>query len=290
MIQEIGNEDLRVKISSKGAELQSIIGPDGCEYLWQGDPDYWDMRAPNPFPYIASHNMQYRLRGQVYSFAPMGLVVGRELEVTEVSETAVTFELRSTEALKESYPYDFVYRLTYSVEGYRLRIALDVRNLDTKMMYFAFGGHPGFNVPLEEGMAFEDYYLEFSEPCHPYEICLKNRLCAGMTAPYKLEDDIRIPLRHELFAHSALILGDTAKSVTLRNSHGKRGLTVDFPDMRYVGLFHTFGSDSAPFVCIEPWASMYGRDGVVEDMESQPDMIQLSPGNSYKNEWSVTVF
>ena len=29
-------------------------------------------------------------------------------------------------------------------------------------MYFGLGGHPGFNVPLEAGLSFEDYCLEFS--------------------------------------------------------------------------------------------------------------------------------
>ena len=33
----IENEKLRVRVSTKGAELQSIRGADGTEYLWQGD-------------------------------------------------------------------------------------------------------------------------------------------------------------------------------------------------------------------------------------------------------------
>ena len=31
-------------------------------------------------------------------------------------------------------------------------------------MIFGFGGHPGFNVPLEKGKHFEDYRLRFAQP------------------------------------------------------------------------------------------------------------------------------
>ena len=37
----IENEKLRVRVSTKGAELQSIRGADGTEYLWQGDERFW---------------------------------------------------------------------------------------------------------------------------------------------------------------------------------------------------------------------------------------------------------
>ena len=37
-------------------------------------------------------------------------------------------------------------------------------------MYFGIGGHPGFNIPMEEGLSFEDYELEFSRACEPQRI------------------------------------------------------------------------------------------------------------------------
>ena len=49
----IKNDKLKVEINAFGAELHSIQTPDGCEYLWQGDPAIWNGQAPNLFPYIA---------------------------------------------------------------------------------------------------------------------------------------------------------------------------------------------------------------------------------------------
>ena len=36
-------------------------------------------------------------------------------------------------------------------------------NKDDKVMYFGLGGHPGINVPLEQGKKFEDYSLCFDK-------------------------------------------------------------------------------------------------------------------------------
>ena len=40
------NDIISVVINSVGAELYSIkTKADGCEYLWQGDPEYWSYRG-----------------------------------------------------------------------------------------------------------------------------------------------------------------------------------------------------------------------------------------------------
>lgn len=57
----IKNEDLTVAVSGRGAELQFVLGVDGTEYLWQGDPKYWSDMAFTIFPFVA------RLFGGKYS-------------------------------------------------------------------------------------------------------------------------------------------------------------------------------------------------------------------------------
>ena len=48
----LDNGVLSVRVSSIGGQLLSVK-KDGKEYLWQGDPAFWEDRAPNLFPYIA---------------------------------------------------------------------------------------------------------------------------------------------------------------------------------------------------------------------------------------------
>ena len=56
----LNNEKLCVRVSSLGAELRSVRGADGTEYLWQGDERFWRGRATNIFPYVG------RLTGDSY--------------------------------------------------------------------------------------------------------------------------------------------------------------------------------------------------------------------------------
>ena len=53
MRHTIKNARLTVVAEEDGAQLRSILGADGTEYLWQGDPKYWSDRALNIFPYVA---------------------------------------------------------------------------------------------------------------------------------------------------------------------------------------------------------------------------------------------
>ena len=52
MLYEISNERLTVSIDSVGAELFAITDRRGTQYLWQGNPAWWNDRAPVLFPYV----------------------------------------------------------------------------------------------------------------------------------------------------------------------------------------------------------------------------------------------
>ena len=74
MLHTLHNEFLSVIASEQGAELQSVLGADGTEYLWQGDPTYWRNRAVNIFPYVARlTDGSYYLDGKLYHMDIHGL-------------------------------------------------------------------------------------------------------------------------------------------------------------------------------------------------------------------------
>ena len=98
-----------------------------------------------------------------------------------------------------------------------------------------------------------------------------------------------LPLRHDLFDRDAIILKNMDRTVTLSAGEGTRGVTVSYPRMRYLGIWHKPESD-APFVCLEPWLSLPSRDGVVEDLSQQNDLMALLPGEVYVNQWTATIF
>lgn len=77
--------------------------------------------------------------------------------------------------------------------------------------------------------------------------------------------------------------------MTLSAGEGTRGLTLSCPRMRYLGIWHQPGT-SAPYVCLEPWASLPSRQDVVEDLAQQNDLLSLEPGQRYENRWTITIF
>ncbi len=290
MLTTIQNSDLTVTVCDRGAQLQSIQSSDGTEYLWQGDPAYWTSRAPNIFPYVARLTEgKFYYQGNVYGFGNHGLVRYADLAVVDASPDSVTYRLESDEDTLRQYPFPFRYTMRYQVQGKRLLMQTTVENTGTKRMFFAVGGHPGFNVPLEDGLSFSDYCLEFDEPAEPYRLLLAD---SGAVTPgqerYPLEDGRRIPLDHSLFDHDAIVLHHTAKTVALKAKGGRRGVTVSFPDFRYVGFWHKPKTD-APYVCIEPWTSLPSREGIIENLALQSDLLHLDPGEKYKTEWWIEI-
>ena len=290
MIHTIKNEFLTVSAKEAGAELMSILGAEGTEYLWQGDAKYWSDRALNIFPYVARLNEgKYYLDGELHEMAIHGIAPYRCFTVTENDGTRMVFELRSDEKTRSAYPREFVFRIVYALQGKTLTVSFVCENRDEKCMYFGLGGHPGFNVPLAPGKKFEDYRLRFAETCEPLRVGF-NADCfvTHEDVPFWLENGTDIPLRHDLFDDDAIVLRNMAREVTLDCGEGP-GVTVRFPGMQYLGLWHWPKTD-APYICIEPWCSLPADAGSITVFEEQRDLIALEPGKTYENIWSITIF
>lgn len=60
-----------------------------------------------------------------------------------------------------------------------MSVIYKVKNLDENTMYYSIGGHPGFNVPLTEGEAFEDYYVKMTPETSREHYCWKGRILAA---------------------------------------------------------------------------------------------------------------
>ena len=290
MIHILKNDYLTVQVNEEGAQLWSIQTKDGTEYLWQGDPRYWADRAPNLFPQIGlCTDGTYTLHGKAYHMDIHGFLKDMILSADEVRSNRLVLSCQDTKETRVIYPFHFRYQITYTLEGRLLRIAISVDNQDQQEMYFAVGGHPGFNLPLDEGLDYDDYYLQFptGSTAKRAECTAGDCIMLGQVTDYPLIRD-RIPLSHQLFAQRVLVLTEMPRQVTLKSEKGRRQVTVSYPDMKYLGIWKCLGT-TAPYVCIEPWTCMSARKGIVEAYESHPDMIHLAPGGHYENHWSIQI-
>ncbi len=287
----IENEVIKVEISEMGAELMSIKSKaDGTEYLWQGNPEFWGGRAYNLFPICGRLTEgKYTYAGKTYEMNLHGFVRKSQLTAKPIDSKSIEFSICDNEKTLAMYPFAFVYTICYALDGGKIAMTVTVENKDTKEMYFALGGHPGFNVPLGEGQ-FEDYRLEFAPACQPKAIYMSDTCyVTAREDDFKLRCSKSLALKHDLFDRDAILLKDIAHSISIKSSKSKKSVTVEFPeDMKYVGIWHA-PKKEAPYVCIEPWTSVPANDGVIDELTTKRDMFKLQPNNKKVLEWSITV-
>lgn len=291
MEYEIRNEYLTVSVSSKGGELRSVCDQDGREYLWQGDASTWRDRGPNLFPYVG------RLTGGIYTYQNQSYHMGvhgflRNMEMTLVSlkRDTLVMELRDCRETREQYPFSFVLQIQWRLEKNMLEITYRVENRDEKQMYFGIGGHPGFRIPLEDGLTLEDYYLDFGTEAEPVSLGLsEDNFMTGSNVPLPLREKRCLDLSRELFVKDSIVLQGMPQQVSLRSRKGTRGIRVEYPQMDYLVLW-VWPEGEIPFLCIEPWSSLPSRKNVTESLEGQKNLEALQAGKTYENQWSITVF
>ena len=304
MIYTLKNSEMEVQVSSKGGELVSLRDADKTEYIWIGDATYWKRHAPQLFPCIGRlTNNQYRMDGALHEMGQHGFLRDYELTKVESEEQDIVLDgaadpagaaslhlqLMSDASTRQLYDRDWTVDIFYSLCGKTLNVKFQLRNRDARTMRFGYGIHPGFNVPLNPALRFEDYRLDFHEVSTPKQMELTERYTiSGGMHDYTLEEGRYLPLQHSLFNHDAIILKDMPHTVTLGSQKDEKKVTVTFPDMPYLGIWHAPETD-APFVCIEPWSSLPSTDGIIDKFETKPDFITVEPEETYTNSWSISI-
>lgn len=290
MNYSIRNEKLTLVIASKAGEFRSIKDAQGREYLWQGDEATWSDRGPNLFPYIGRMtDKSYRYKGDVYHMDIHGILPYAEMKLVEQRSDSLTLRLESSEETKRQYPFDFVLDITWTLDEETITICYQVQNTGDRKMHFGIGGHPGFRVPVETGLAFEDYHIDFGENARPRRILFsEDCFVLEEDEALELEEGRYLNLRHNLFDQDAIVLKEMPKTVTLGTGKSGKMIRVAFPDMEFLGIWH-WPHVEVDYVCIEPWSSLPSRKDVVEDLEKQKDLLSLEPGSTYTNTWSITI-
>lgn len=289
--------DLSAAIDPHGAQLTSLaLG--GREYLWQGDPIWWNRHAPVLFPIVGT------LRDGCATSAAGEIALGRhglardyDHAVVQHSASSVTFELNDTPETRAVYPYAFRLNLTYEVsDSARFTQTFRVENTGEGPLPFSVGGHPAFNVPVpgapgEAGMDenFDDYELVFA---HDWSYEMPELGDDGLfsyahTVPV-LTDSSVLPLTHELFTCDTIMFEDVPEStVTLRSRVSGHGVRVDFEGFPYLGVWSA--ANNAPFVAIEPWTGHSTLDSEDDVFEHKRNITILEPGAVDTRSFTVTL-
>ena len=289
MDYQLCNDELCLTISDMGAEMQSVK-KDGTEYLWNGDEKYWPERAPLLFPFVGRFtDGRYLLGGREYEMNIHGFARHMVYEAARKADNEIAFCLHDTEETYGMYPYHFELQVIYRLERNKIVITYDVRNRSEEVMYFGIGGHPGFALPFDEGLKFEDYYLEFTGKSRPMRVGhTPSCFLSGKDEEFPLESQKVLKLSNQMFDDDAIVLREVADEVVLKSDKGNRKVTVSYPGLPFLGLWHAPKTD-APYICIEPWTSLPSRQDIVEEFRYKSDLVRLAPGGTYQNSWSITI-
>ena len=289
----IQNEELSVTLATKGAELQSIKHlPSDIEYLWQGDPEYWANRSPNMFPVnVRFKDNRFTYQGKEYEMPRMGLAVIAEFETLakegdKKKDAKVVQVLRSSEDTLKYYPFPFELRVVSRLKGLKLLQKYKVINKGTDTMYFALGGHPGFNAPLTKKRKRSNYQYVFAEKMH----VKRNEIIDSLIQENKLDflkNEDRLALGDERIPNGGMFLYDnTSRQIGIALKGRKPYISVDLGDFPNSNLWSPPGM---PYAAIEPMVAHHDLQETSLAIEDKDFLIALPAGQSRTYQYSITI-
>jgi len=283
----IKNSNIKIQVSSLGAELQSIKSANGIEYLWQGDNKYWGRRSPVLFPIVGALKHGYYLyNGKKYHMNQHGFA--RDCEFTLIDETknSLTFELRDNSETLKKYPFKFILRIRYKIEAKSLFVHYEVINSGDTNLLFSIGAHPAFNCPLEPDFKREDYTVEFEKTENTKSQILVDGLRGGVTKKVFVKNKT-IPISKGLFDDDALILSNLNSSKISISKGNTNYLSLCFQGFPYLGIWSK--SRVSPFVCLEPWYGIADSIGHNHNLDEKEGISSLKPSGIFETSFSITI-
>ncbi len=286
---QIENAILRVNAKLLGAELVSIFDKrDNTEHLWQGNPAYWAAHAPILFPIVGRCNNDTLLfKGEKYKMEKHGFARRNEFHLIAQTEDSMSFELCSNQQIKHMYPFDFSFRITYSLQEHALLTTYTIENRSNTEMPFAIGGHPAFAVPFFEGEEYEDYAIAFpnDDSLIRHHINTEGLFDGRMSKVECLSN--RIAFHSNLFKEDALIFKDLhSKEVSIVSHKHKKRLQLNFEGFPYLGIWAKPGAD---YVCLEPWIGCADADGFQDDFTKKEKVVVLPAGKDFQSSYSISL-
>ena len=276
----IKSDLITVTISSKGAEIQSILDRNGIERMFDGDPKFWTGRAPILFPVAGSFKDDgYEWHGKWYPMPKHGFISSLEWQVEDVKDSQATFLLQEKH---EGFPFEYDLRAIYAVERSRLDVTYAVTSRDDRPFCFSIGSHEAYATPG----GIQDYEIVFDEVENLRHSLLIGSLTSHDTVTIAEKTRI-LPLTYDYFQADALVFRTIkSRGVTLRTRKNNRTIRVDFPDCPFLLLWTR---PNAPYICIEPWCNGPDFIDAPAAIDQKPGFTRVEKGQTVKKHHAITI-
>ncbi|HVP18846.1 MAG TPA: aldose 1-epimerase family protein [Spirochaetia bacterium] len=277
------------RISETGAELKSLaLLATGQEYIWNGDPAWWNGSAPVLFPIIGGlKGGEYSFEGRAYKLPSHGFARGSEFTVSRAGEDFAQFTLSSSPKTREGYPFDFRLKVSFQLERAGIAVRYDVENTGGGRMCFSIGSHPAFVIPFAGG-ALENYYVLFEREESLERWFFKDGVIEAGKTEEVFENSRVISLSRTVFDRGIMIFKHPAsREFAIANSLNSRAVKVITDGVPYLGIWSKPGG--APFLCIEPWHGIPDMSDTSGNIIDKEGILTLEPGASFSTGYRIEV-
>lgn len=277
---ELTGDRLSATINPPGAELTTLTGADGREWMSDGDPAFWTGRSPLLFPIVGALNGSvYRVGDAEYALPQHGIARRRGFALIEQAADRARFRLVDDAETRAVYPFAFALDADYSLAGSTLTMAITIANTGEGEMPASFGFHPAFAWGPEP----HRILFEREEPA------MLSRIVGGLIGPADRPSPLDgrvLRLDPGLFAEDALVWEQIVSESVLYGAEGGPQLRIEFPGAPMLGIWSKPG---ARFVCIEPWWGIADPVGFAGEIWDKPGMMRFAPGEARSFTMKVTV-
>ena len=215
--------------------LRMDYGQLGCANVLAGG-------IPVLFPFVSKiKNDEAVWNGETLTMPLHGFVKDMPFAVAEQAPACCVLELTSNEMTKRFYPFDFVLRLTYALEGKKLVTTASVKNNSAEELPYVIGYHPYFLAPDRTKTAFSFGLKEYWNYLQPDAD--GNPKHGFLDGPLSLAD-----------AHDTVFWNGDAACEIVNYQQGYRARITGDASFTTVTICTT-QPDAA---CIEPWQAKPG--------------------------------
>ncbi|WP_342359642.1 aldose 1-epimerase family protein [Terrarubrum flagellatum] len=284
-VVRLASGDATALLSLRGAEpLVWRIGD--RDYLWSGDPAWWDRCAPILFPVVgASAGGKVRVGGQSYPMPRHGFARDSQFSVVEARPDRARLRLTANENSRTHYPFDFTFDVVATLTPKTLSLAFEIGNAGEAAMPYSLGFHPAFPWPFDGGDG-GGHSVEFEreEKASVSDITRDGLIGAGQR-PVPLKGTV-LPLAHDLFAHDALCFFDARSKVLKFRSPRGAAVAMEMEDFPHLALWTKPG---APFLSMECWTGHADLDGFSGELSQRASGRSLAPGGKARHAVTMRV-
>lgn len=289
MIHHIQKDNFSAQISDLGAELISFKNETTkFEFIWNGNPDIWNGRAPLLFPIIGKlKNDEYLLDGKTYKMEKHGFARKSNFNLIEKTKSSARFMLKYNNQTLNIYPFKFELEVLFEINNRNLKVTNTVRNIDKKVMFFTFGLHPAFSLPLENS-TLNDYFVEFEKEEKLQLFELEDGLINRKSRKFTLNSENRIQLSTDIFNNDALIFKNlNSKEISIGNIKSDYKLKlIRNANLPNLGIW---AKPKAPYVCIEPWLGHADFTDSNNSFIEKDNIVKLNIGDEFETGYEIIV-